>query len=429
MALFRWRGNGAGTKTDWQDGRNWADGAGSAYAQARYPGSVASTYDDVVFDQALASGASSPTTNVNQTSAAAKLNSLRVGSEYDGAIGSTASDPSGKLKAEIDSVIIDGSGSAQTFYLYGSGAADGLKNLKVYGGTLVLDGRVTAPEFYKCTMTISSTAVIVTSCLFAYMTSIDSDVLATISAGATMPSVVVARGGTVVNNNAITTLESYDGAWTQSAGNITTWNINGADCLWNDGNIATLNIYSGSLDGSESPISRRVGNVLLHNAGSFNIDNGLNNIYITGSIVTYDGTLTFCTGSQILQSTTDTYAGASDAVQGIPPISKAGGTTTTGNAILLNPYDRVIYYVTVGATDCTSITADIMEDVDTTHAAEAAIAAKQLTWNGTDDNKTKKIECWGYELTSGKFSVRPSIAVTGGSASLISCNIILKRAL
>jgi len=429
MALFRWRGAGAGTKTDFADGRNWVDGAGSAYAQARYPGSVVATYDDVVFDQALASGASSPTTTVNQTSANAKLNSLRVGNAYDGTIGSTGSDPAGKLKAEIDSVVLDCSGSALPFYLFGSGAADGLKNVKFYGGTAVLDGRMTSPEFYKGNITISSTAVIVTSCVFAYTSSIDTDVLATITAGATLPASVTHRGGTIVNSNAITTLDSYDGAWTQSAGNITTWNINGADTIWNDGNITSLNIYSGSVDGSASPISRRVGNVLLKKSGTLNIDNGLNNIYVTGTIQDYGGTLTYATGAQIQQATTDTYAGASDAVQGIAPISKADGNTTNGTALLLNPYDRVEYYFTVGATDCTGITADIFESADTTHASEAAISAKQLTWNGTDDGKTKKLTCWGYELSSGKFSVRPVVVVTGGSASLISCVIVLKRAI
>lgn len=426
MAQFRWRGSGAGTKTDWQDGRNWVDGAGSAYAQARYPGSVAATYDDVVFDAALGTG-SSCTTNVNQSSAAAKLNSLRVGSAYDGTIGSTASDPSGKLKAEIDSVVIDASGSALTFYLYGSGASDGLKNLKLYGGTVVLDGRLTAPEFYKGTVTISSTATIITSCLWSYSTSIDTDVLASITAGATLPSSVTQRGGTVINANAITTLDCYDGSWTQSSGNITTWNIHGADCIWSDGNITTLYINAGSLDGSESPISRRIGSAILYTAGSLNIDNGLNNIYITGTLTDYAGTLALATGAQILQSTTDTYAGTSDAVQGIAPISKGAGTTTTGTAILLNPYDRVEYYITIGVTD-SSITADIMESADTTHTSEAAIAAKQQTWSGTDDNKTKKITCWGYELSSGKYSVRPSITTSGGSAALISCVIILKRA-
>jgi hypothetical protein len=40
MALFRWTGNGAGTKSDWHDGRNFIDLAGAAYPQTRHPGSV-----------------------------------------------------------------------------------------------------------------------------------------------------------------------------------------------------------------------------------------------------------------------------------------------------------------------------------------------------------------------------------------------------
>jgi len=221
-----------------------------------------------------------------------------------------------------------------------------------------------------------------------------------------------------------------DGAWTQSAGNITTWNVNGADCIWNDGNITSLNTYSGSVDGSASPISRRLGNVLLKKSGSLNIDNGLNNIYVTGTIQDYGGTLTYATGSQIKQATTDTYAGTSDAVQGISPMAVSPATTAIkGTAILLNPYDKVEYYVSVGATDCSSVTADIYESDVIAHTTEAAIAAKQITWVGTDDNKTKRIECWGYELSSGKSSVRPSVVVTGGTTTNLACSIILKRAI
>lgn len=424
MALFRWRGNGAGTKTSWIDGRNWVNESDAAYAQARYPGSVASTYDDVVFDDALVTGASAPSTDMDQSaSTAGYVNSIRVGADYTSTIAGVAA----WLKITALSVFIDAQ-NAGAIYLNGAGAGTtGLQNLIITNGSSIyLDGDLTTPQFLKGVITLAATTVIYTSCYVGYVTSAGTDCTLVIPAGATLPATVEMRGGIVTNANAVTTYNLYAGTLTHSAGAITTLNNYGATVYWNGGNITTLNNYSGSIDASDSITPRRIGTIVNRQAGSINLDNGVNNIKVTSYIQNYKGTLTLANGVQLQEYATETIAGASDVVQGIAPISIAAApTTVNGTAVLLGLYERLDVYCTVGVTDTSSVFI-VQEDDTTAMGSPVAIAGKTVTLAGADDGKTKLITVWGYELTAGNYAVRVSVTNTGGTGALVAVTYVKK---
>lgn len=423
MAIFRWQGNGAGTKTDYQDGRNWLNEAGTAYAQARYPGSVASVDDDVLFDAALGSGCSSCTTNVNQTSAAAVLRSLRVGAAYDGNLGSTASDPSGKLKVLCTDMFIDGSGGGD-FYIFGVDSGSYITNCEVTGGTVNLDGHIGNLNLKKGTVTIAATAHIVTSFTVRYLTSILSDVTLTVTSGATLPSTVTVYGGTSTNANAVTTFNMYNGQWTQSAGDITTLTTEAGTVYWNAGNITTANINGGTVNGASGAITRRIGTATLRAGASLNIDNGLNNIKIANYIQNYGGTITWPSGNSQEMYAAWSVAGASDAHQGIDPQS-SGAATLAGDFTYLNPYDRLDLLCSLGATDSSSVIFKLTESSDGIGTGEADISGKTVTY--TAANKQGVITLRGYELTASKPYVRCKIVIASGSASLVNAGYIIRE--
>ena len=290
---FHWRGNGAGTKTDWQDGRNWVDGSGIPYSQTDYPGSSASDSDYVYFDAALEAGAASAETNLD-LSAKNPIASLTMTSDYNGHVGTSTSILT--VKIPNGEVIIDGSGCDAANYINGEGTT-GINKIKTFGGSITIGGKIGSVELLKGVVEIANSATITTSLIIAYLTSPTTDVLLTIGS-ATLPSNVAAMGGTTTCNAALDSLDIRGGIWVQS-GAITTVDVAGGTLDWRSGDIGTANVYSGTLTAANGSTARAIGTVTLYPAGTLNLNNRQSNISINNYIQTYGGSLVLGSGQKV----------------------------------------------------------------------------------------------------------------------------------
>jgi len=412
MAEFRWRGNGAGTKTAWNDGRNWVDGSGAAYAQTVYPGDATrAVNDDVVFDSALATGASSPAGY--DATALTALRSLRIGTDYDGSIASAAA----WLLIECVDVNIAASG-ASDIYIKGVNTA-GITTLTLQSGdTVYLDGTIKSIIAIDGTSNLAATTVCATALTIGGST--NSTLNLTITAGATIPATVYCNSGTISNGNSVATaLHINGGTWTQTAGDIAALHMNGGKLVWNDGNVTAAYVLSGELDGSGSANPRRLGDATLYPGGTINLDDGVGSVLITGAITNYGGAFTAPNGAQLQQYAAVTYAGASDAKYGAIP-QTINNTSVNGDAVYLGENDRLEVYCQCGALSTSAaVTFKIYEDDANDFASEAA-TSYYVTFADTDDNKTKLLTVWGYQLTSGKPWCRIKVTEAGTANAVIA---------
>lgn len=295
---FYWRGNGAGTKTAWNDGRNWVNSSGVAFLPAVYPGTTAG--DTAVFDAALSAGASSP---AGYDGSADYMCHLKVGPDYDGTIGS-ASDyvqmdfglATVTLMARdagaiyLDNLNVSDSG---VFHLH-DGAAVYLKGTGTMGWTCYL---------YKGTVTLDTPIAYLQT---SYKTNPSGDVQCTILSTASFISSygVTIGGGQISCAAAIDqTLTISAGRWTHTGGNISgSLTIAGGTLDWRSGNITEpCVITAGVLDASQSSTARTLDTVTLYPAGTLNVDNGLGTITLeSGKKVVYrGGTLKLPAGTQV----------------------------------------------------------------------------------------------------------------------------------
>lgn len=287
--FFYWQGKGAGTKTDWNDGRNWVDGASSPYAQGDYPGSSATDTDYAYFISPidLEGGAASPETNLD-LSAANPISALTVRNAYNGHIGKAAA----YLKAEISNVVIDAGGADDALYIQGIGT-NGLQSVRCLGGTVHFGGKL-GLEALKGTIDIANGSTI-TSLLITYLTS-TADVILTIGSGCTLPAIIEMTAGSVSCNSAVTTLNIRSGTWTQNA-NATTVSLSGGTFVWAGGNITTANVYSGTLSSIGYSTSRAVTIAILYPAGTLNLNSS--GVAISSYVQIYGGTLVLPAGTKI----------------------------------------------------------------------------------------------------------------------------------
>lgn len=419
MAEFIWEGNGAGTKTDMQDGRNWIDRSGTKYAQALYPGATAGVNDELLFLNALGSY-SAPSTNTD-FSAKVAFKSVTVGEAYNSTLGLVASDFKFDMIAS-GSVVIDAQ-AASDLYLYGSGSY-GITGLRLLGGPisgkkLYLDGKITDPVLLKGTAQIEATATVVNSLTAAFVSSPLTDLTLTIVKGATLPTTVTHLGGNVYNSNAITNLNSSGGTWNQLEGAITTLTGTGSTIPWTDGNITTALVYSGKLDGSGSAKVRHIGMLKVYGSASANLDPGADCIYVGSYTQMFGGTIKWPQGQKLEESFTKTGDGGSNAALGILPQSVAGTpTTTSGSDCYLGSRESVDILVQLGASDATSVVFQAYESEDASHTNEAALTGKLATF--TAASKQALITVARDDMATLKPIVRIKAVVTGGAASLIS---------
>lgn len=417
MAEFRWRGNGAGTASAYNDGRNWVDSAGSAYIQARYPGSVTGVGDDVVLDQALgedASGIAGYDGSSNVT-----LRSFIVGAAYDGTIGSADT----WLKINADSVSINAE-SAQNIYIEGASGL-GLEKLSVQSATgLYVKGIVTGADITSGTVDFAASS----SCAGSLTIGVGAGggPAVTLNSGMSLPAVIYQHGGSVTNYNDVVTLNLTNGTWTQAQGDITALRTNGGTCYWNAGNITTANLISGGLDASGSVKSRRVNAVYLYPNATFSMNDKVGSVKITDRIYHYGGTLRVAPNTELQLSTDQTYLGAANAVYGVSP-QVVNNTTVNGDGVYLALNDRLdVYCVAGNIATGGSLSFALYEDAVDTFATEAAVSGSgyALAFTDLDGDTEEKITIWGHQLSAGKHYVRIKVVEDGSADCVIAAQYI-----
>jgi hypothetical protein len=320
MALFRWRGDGAGVGTDFDDGRNWVDEGGVAYAQARYPGSVASTYDDVILDAAVTNGCATAAGYDAVGAADEILRSFSVAPAYDKAVGQNIANPidieiahDTDPQTEDSEVIIEGDNAGDIFLC--GGGTSGLLRLTVVnlqsGSILYLDEGVGTCRILKGAVTLDAGVNIATELTINYITSQTTDATVIIPSGATIPATVYSNGGQVTCYRAVTTLYLRGGTWSQGVdgsnnyGDITTLHMSGNSpkLAWLAGDIGAADVYAGILDGSEPcAFGREFTTIAVHPDGRLDLSDDLqNNTVAEGGYIQYfGGEVNFGRGQKLL---------------------------------------------------------------------------------------------------------------------------------
>jgi len=280
-AIFRWQGNGAGTKTAFDDGRNWVDTAGTPYAQAQYPSYDGATSANVNGDTIWYDTAATTAPAGYDLSAKGDLAGIVVGSAFDKAIASSGTPLLFDMQANAQ-VQICGT-NAGAIYLKGGGT-QGLQNINVVdmksGSTLTLDGDVDNVRLLKGTVVFSATLTISSSLYIGYINNKTGDVTLTIPAGVTPPASVYASGGTVSNSIGITTLIQSGGIWTQALGTIGNLILSDGKFIWNAGTLTAVNQFGGTVDGSQS-ITPRTATAWNYYKGTMNFNNSTDACTVT----------------------------------------------------------------------------------------------------------------------------------------------------
>lgn len=411
MAIFRWRGTSSGA---WETPGNWVNESGTVYASG-YPGAGNDYEDDVYLDAAA-------TTALAGYDATAKgvLRSFKVSDAYDKAIGSSDT----KLEIKCQEVQIEGGDSLGAVYLEGvtsGGWTDGITKVTVLAGDdIELYGTIQTLVLLKGEVTIGASATIGTALTVGYTTSTTADSTLTIPSTATLPSTINVFGGTTTCSKAVTTLNLTTGAWTQSAGDITTLTQQSGTMNWNAGNITTLTQYGGTFTAAGGSGPRRIGTVYVYPNAICTLDNGQDNIQVTSFVRRYGGTITFSAGYDIAPYATTTYAGASDDCLGIPP-QTINNSNVDGDSIYLSVYDRLDVYCVTGAIAAGGAVTFKAQEAATSGGAYSDVSGKTAAFDDGDDNQTKIITIWGYELTAGKPWVKINVAESGTQDALVSC--------
>ena len=396
--LFRYTGATSGVLAL---AANWVDASGNAVTS--YPGEIASRLDDAYFDQA-ATNAPVGATIAN------KLRSLKISP----ALNKTFASSDTYMQFDAEELSIN---AAIDVYIEG-GSGDGIEQITCHGTTsgkkIYLKGAIADPLILDGSVEIGSGAV---SGSFAVGGNSSSNASVSINSGVTLPDDIRMSGGTVTNNNAIDgangVLTVLAGKWIQAAGDITEAIVYGGTFDWQAGNIDILNAYAGTTTGENGSATRRIGIAHVYQSAALNIDNGLGNIHITDYVEHLGGTFTPGKGFKIEEYRARSYAGSANAKLGIAPQSIAGGNSVYGDDIYLGLYDKLDVYVQLGATDATDVKCELFECSDpSSHSDETEITdPAEVTFNATDDEQTKLITLWGYQMSAGKSSVRAKVTV------------------
>lgn len=411
MAVYRWTG---ATDGDWEAaaGTNWQNENGTPYALGAHPGAGNDYEDEVILD-------GSPTTQLEagDKTGLAVLRSFRVGSDYDDYVGSSAGE---YLIIDAQEVVIQAT-YAPAVYLQGGTSID---TCTVMDGTAVyLKGVYGSVVILKGTVEFNTTATIGTALTIGSVSD-EADATVTIPNITSLCATVNAYAGTVDCSEGMTTLNLSGGVWTQTTGNITTVNIHGGEFDWVGGNITTLYLRAGSVSTDGGTTARRIGTAEVFPNTVLDLDSGLGNIMVTGYIRNYGGTVVWGGGMDTSPHATQSYAGASDDCYGIPPqVINSGGTATVdGDRLYLGPHDRLQVYCITGAIAAGGEAAfKLEENTDAAGTGAADIAGKTASFTDADDNKTKLITVWGYELTAGKPWVNAVVTTTTAFDAYISC--------
>jgi len=411
MAVYRWTG---ATDGDWEAaaGTNWQNENGTPYGTGVYPGAGNDYEDEVILD-------GSPTTQLEHgdKTSLAILRSFRVGANYDDYVGSSTGD---YLVIDAQEVVIQAS-YAPAVYLQGGTSIDTCTVLD--GSAVYLKGVFGSVVILKGVVDFNSSTTI-SNALTIGSVSDEADATVTIPNITSLCATVNAYAGTIDCSEGMTTLNLAGGVWTQSAGNITSLNIHGGKFDWLGGNITNLYLRAGSVATNGGTTARRIGYAEVHPGTVLNLDSGLGNIMVTSYVRNYGGTVVWGGSTDIAPYANEVYAGASDDCYGIPPqVINSGGTATVdGDRLYLGPHDRLQVYCTTGAVAAGGEAAfKLEENSDSSGTGAADISGKTASFDDGDDNQTKLITVWGYELTAGKPWVNAVVATTTAFDAYVSC--------
>lgn len=239
MAIFRWRGDGAGTKTAWNDGRNWVDETGAAYAEARYPGSDATpVYDDVVLDVPI-TGTMEALAGYNGASLV-ELASFVVSPAYDAGIASDGA----KLIIPFTDAVINGTAAGDIYLQPDTGSGSLVVQDLKSDSTLYLSGALKSLFVIHgactCTTTWATDEIVVVGGVTG-----GTAASLTITSAGDIPAIPVqVLGGTFTDQKGcsvdaaggVTNIHAGSAAVTQSSGTVN----------WYAGTITDARIYGGT---------------------------------------------------------------------------------------------------------------------------------------------------------------------------------------
>lgn len=226
-----------------------------------------------------------------------------VANTFNGNIASSGT----PLQLGAGKVIIDAE-NANGIYLKGGSAGGGLGTVRMdviyildtaIGKEIVLDAKVGKVYLIKANVEFKSTIVFGgTSPLLdiGYLTDTLRDVTLKINYGATLPSAIECRGGTIENYAAISAIDFLNGEMTHgkdtedNCGDLATPSLRGGKIFWNKGNITTLELLGGTVDGSDGKTDRQIMNCEGFDGACLDINNGVGNIGVCNPIVVHGST-------------------------------------------------------------------------------------------------------------------------------------------
>lgn len=149
------------------------------------------------------------------------------------------------------------------------------------------------------------------------------------------------------------------------------------------------------------------------------LDNGQDNILITGAITSYGGNVVLSSGFELAPYRHETYAGTGDAGIGIQPQNLT--STAAGTGIYVALQDRLDVYVYAGSiTSGCTITVKL-QAATTSGGTYSDIPGYSTTLTGTaDSGKCRRMTLWGSALSSARW-VRVYASASGGSGGYIAC--------
>ena len=310
--LFIWYGKGGVDNTDWQDGLNWKKSDGDQYGAARWPGSDAGLYDDVLFSGALASGASAP--NGVDLSGEIELAGFRVEKDYNSAIGELGTPITLKVQHDTSpgypdsKVIIDGMSTTLINLKGATGATYGLRRVTVLnaaGFGLILDGKIDVLHLLKGLGTFQPNINIMTKLFIGFVAAQPRDVNLTIPGDDTvsLPSEITCAGGQVTNSQAFSILNFYGGSWTHAAGDIVTLMQRGGTFYYQEGDIDYIHVHGGLFDARRpSNAGRTIKELHVYPNGRADLRNDLHNNTVAkgGFIQNWGGQIDFSVGQKFM---------------------------------------------------------------------------------------------------------------------------------
>lgn len=272
--LFRWRGDGAGTKSAWNDGRNWVDGAGTPYAQARYPGSSGGDNDSVELDVAI-SGTAQALAGYD-TSGLVALASFVIGRSYDQPVGSSGN----KLILNATRVVVDARASGD-IYLQGGNITNLIVSDVKSDSMLYLSGSIRSLFALKGKITAENTWASSNEVVVGYSGNITSDVTLTIPATGNAPSNGILQYGGVLDISVAAGLTTAGGSAALRAGGGAVVLLGNTPVVtWNAGNITSVAAWGGQFVASTASAAT-ITTLKIGGSADVNLNNGTGNITVT----------------------------------------------------------------------------------------------------------------------------------------------------